>query len=70
LRHVQQIERLGQALAGAAMLSLAKGQPEAARRLLCRAKAVHTTPAVRALAKLSQLRRNPETELQGEDCDR
>lgn len=52
------------------MLSLAKGQPEAARRLLCRARAVHTTPAVRALAKLSRLRRNPETELQGEDCDR
>ena len=52
------------------MLSLAKGQPEVAQRLLCRAEAVHATPAVRALAKLSQLQRDPETEPQEEDRDR
>jgi hypothetical protein len=52
LRRVQEIERLAQALAGAAMLSLVKGQPIAARQLLRRARAVHATPPVRALARL------------------
>ncbi len=52
LQRVQEIERLGQALAGAAMLSLAQGQQAAARQLLHRVRAVHATPAVRALARV------------------
>jgi hypothetical protein len=52
LRHVQAMERLGQTLAGAAMLALATGQKAAARHLLRRARAVHATPTVRTLARL------------------
>jgi predicted amidophosphoribosyltransferase len=52
LQRVQEIERLGQAMAGAAMLSLARGQNAMARQLLRRARAVHATPAVQALARL------------------
>ena len=52
LRQVQEIEGLGQTLAGAAMLSLATGQKAAARQLLRRARAVHATPTVRALTGL------------------
>ena len=52
LQRVQEIERLGQTLSGAAMLSLARGQNAAARQLLRRARAVHATPAVRALTRV------------------
>jgi hypothetical protein len=52
LRHVQEMERLGQTLAGAAMLALATGQKAAARHLLRRARAVHATPIVRTLARV------------------
>jgi hypothetical protein len=52
LQRVQEIERLGQSLAGAAMLSLARGQKAAARRWLGRARAVHAAPAVQALARV------------------
>ena len=49
LDRVQEIERLGQRLAGAAMLSIAEGDFHAARQWLGRARAVHATPTVRTL---------------------
>ena len=42
----------GEALAGAAMLALAEGDDTAAAHWLDRARAVHATPAVRALRRL------------------
>jgi hypothetical protein len=52
LQKVQEIERRGHALAGAAMLALAEGDEAAAAHWLCRARAVHATQAVRALSRL------------------
>ena len=52
LQKVQEVEQLGQALAGAAMLSLTVGDVAAARQWLRRARAIHATPAVRALEGL------------------
>jgi hypothetical protein len=52
LQKVQEIEQLGEALAGAAMLSLAKGDLANAEQWLRRARAVHATLAVRLLTKL------------------
>jgi hypothetical protein len=52
LQKVQEIERRGQALAGAAMLALAEGDNAAAAHWLDRARAVHATQAVRALSRL------------------
>lgn len=52
LRKVQEVEQLGQALAGAAMLSLAKGDLATAEQWLRRARAVHATPTVRVLTEL------------------
>jgi hypothetical protein len=49
LERVQEIERLGRSLAGAAMLSLAEGDLYSARKWLRRARAVHATPAVLSL---------------------
>jgi hypothetical protein len=49
LDRVQEIERLGQRLAGEAMLSIAEGDFHAARQWLGRARAVHATPTVRTL---------------------
>ncbi len=51
LRKVQEVERRGEALVGAAMLSLAEGELAVAE-LLGRARAVHATPAVRILRRL------------------
>ena len=52
LHKVQEVERRGQALVGAAMLSLAEGELAVAEELLGRARAVHATPAVRILRRL------------------
>ncbi len=52
LQKVQEVERRGQALAGAAMLALAEGDLAAGAHWLDRARVVHATPAVRALQKL------------------
>ena len=52
LARVQEIERLGQSLTGAAMLSLVEGDLYAARQLLRRARSVHATPAVRTLEQI------------------
>jgi hypothetical protein len=52
LHKVQEIERRGQALVGAAMLSLAEGHLAVADELLGRARAVLATPAVRVLRRL------------------
>jgi hypothetical protein len=52
LGRVQEIERLGERLTGAAMLSLAVSDITAASRWLRSARAVHVTPEVRALEGL------------------
>ena len=52
LHKVQEVERRGQALVGAAMLSLVEGDLAVAEELLDRAHAVHATPAVRVLRRL------------------
>lgn len=52
LHKVQEIERRGQALVGAAMLSLAEGDLAVADELLGRARVVHATPTVRLLRSL------------------
>ena len=52
LQKVQEIEQLGQALAGTAMLSLTVGDLAAAKQWLRRARAIHATPGVRALEGL------------------
>jgi hypothetical protein len=53
LRQVQRIEQLASELAGAAMLALAQGHCDEARRLLARARLLHATPAVQALWRLT-----------------
>jgi hypothetical protein len=63
LQKVQEIERRGQALAGAAMLSLAEGDMTAAGQWLGRARVVHATPAVRVLRRLMAV-----PQLLGEDA--
>ena len=55
LRKVIEVEQRGQALLGAAMSSLAEGNVASAAQLLVRARAVHATPAVRSLRRLSSL---------------
>jgi hypothetical protein len=52
LQKVQEIERRGRALAGAAMLAFAEGDNAAAARWLDRARAVHASPTVWALRRL------------------
>jgi hypothetical protein len=52
LQTVQEVERRGQALAGAAMLALAEGDLDGATYWLDRARAVHATPVVRGLRRL------------------
>ena len=52
LQKVQEIERRGRALAGAAMLALAEGNNAAATHSLDRAWVVHASPIVRALRRL------------------
>lgn len=52
LHKVQEVERRGQALVAAAMLSLAEGDLGVAEELLGRARVVHATPAVRVLSRL------------------
>jgi hypothetical protein len=54
LRQVKEIAQRGQALVGAAMLSLAEGDVTAAARWLDRARAVHASPAVRILRGLME----------------
>ncbi len=49
LGQVQRIEHLAADLTGAAMLALAQGHSDEARRLLARARLLHATPAVQAL---------------------
>lgn len=53
LQKVQELEQLGQALAGAAMRSLVVGDLAAAKQWLRRARAIHATPTVRALEGLA-----------------
>jgi hypothetical protein len=52
LSKVQEIERQGQALVGAAMLSVVNGDADSAAGWLDRARAVHAVPAVRILRAL------------------
>lgn len=52
LERAQEIERLGQSLAGAAMHSLAEGDSYSARQWLRRARAVHATSAVWILEQM------------------
>ncbi len=52
LKQVQDVERQGRELAGAAMHLLALGNTAGARRLLRRACVVHTTPEVRLLSMI------------------
>jgi hypothetical protein len=61
LQKVQEIERRGQALAGAAMLALAAGDNTAAAHSLDRARAIHASPAVRALRRLMAGQQLPAT---------
>jgi hypothetical protein len=52
LKQVQDVERQGRELAGAAMHLLALGKVVEAQRLLRRACVVHATPEVRALSTI------------------
>jgi hypothetical protein len=52
LKQVQDVERHGRELAGAAMHLLALGNPAAAMRLLRRACVVHATPEARLLSMI------------------
>jgi uncharacterized paraquat-inducible protein A len=52
LKQVQDVERQGCELAGAAMHLLALGNTAAAMRLLRRAQVVHATPEVRLLSTM------------------
>ena len=52
LQKVQEVERRGQALVGAAMQSLAEGDLAAGAQWLDRARAIHATPVVRVLRSL------------------
>jgi predicted amidophosphoribosyltransferase len=52
LKQVQDVERQGRELAGAAMHLLALGKTAAALRLLRRAHVVHATPEVRLLSAI------------------
>ena len=52
LKQVQDVERQGRELAGAAMYLLALGSTAAAVRLLRRAHVVHATPEVRLLSAM------------------
>ena len=61
LQKVMEVEQRGQALAGAAMLSLAEGDLAAAVQWLARARAVHATPTVRSLTRLSSLAASDHT---------
>jgi hypothetical protein len=61
LQRVQQIEKRGRSVAGAAMLALARGQEGEACRLLARARTIHATPAVLALAGLVTGSQSPFT---------
>jgi predicted amidophosphoribosyltransferase len=52
LKQVQDVERRGRELVGAAMRLLALGDTAAAMRLLHRAQVVHATPEVRLLSTM------------------
>jgi predicted amidophosphoribosyltransferase len=52
LKQVQDVERRGRELVGAAMHLLALGDTAAAMRLLRRARIVHATPEVRLLSTM------------------
>jgi len=52
LKQVQDVERQGRELVGAAMHLLALGNTAAAMRVLRRARVVHTTPEVRLLSTM------------------
>jgi hypothetical protein len=52
LKQVQDVERRGRELVGAAMHLLALGNTVAAMRLLRRAHVVHATPEVRLLSRM------------------
>ncbi len=52
LKQVQEVERQGREIAGAAMHFLALGDAAAAMRLLRRACVVHATPEMRLLSRI------------------
>jgi len=66
LERVQEIEWLGQSLAGAAMLSLAAGDLYSARQWLRRARAVHATPAVRIRERMLATGSAPTPDVSGD----
>ncbi len=53
LKQVQDVERRGRELLGAAMHLLALGKTAAALRLLRRARVVHATPEMRLLSRMA-----------------
>ena len=69
LKQVQDVERRGRELVGAAMHLLALGNRAAAVRLLRRAHVVHATPEVRLLSMIATtaVRRSPLESLSAED---
>ena len=65
----QRAEREGQALLGAAVMSLVLGAAGDAAELLQRAQALHATPEVRALSRLvANATREPEGEHRGPEA--
>jgi hypothetical protein len=66
LKQVQDVERRGRGLVGAAMHLMALGNTAAAMRLLRRAQVVHATPEVRLLSAMAG-HRSPLRSLPAED---
>jgi hypothetical protein len=65
LQQVQEIERRGQTLAGAAMRALAEQDLDTAEQWLRRARAIHVTPAVQALERSVAARQQPRHDIEG-----
>jgi hypothetical protein len=69
LKQVQDVERRGRELAGAAMHLLALGNPAAAMRLLRRAHAIHATPEVRLLSAIVTTAAHRSPVARRSDCE-
>ena len=66
LQKVQEVERRGQALVGAAMRSLAEGDLAVGAIWLGRARVVHATPVVRVLRRLMLDQLPPSKQAEGD----